>query len=449
MTSTTSSSTPSPTDDSDHKPLPTLAYSPEDVKPDLSSIVTASGDTTVTDTSTTSVPAVTSVSRPVTSVTDIVIKTEVKSEGYDWSSRDVAVTTDGTTRRSDVASEAYRGAAPQGPLAALAQRVVRDELLPLQRSPPPPLKPSSPRMSPVPFMCRNSPATSQRSSPVTQQRASPVVSQRASPVLGARSSPGMMHRGSPRPMHHGSSGQMHRGSPGPMRHGSPGPMHRGSPTPLHRGSPGPMHRGSPTPLHRGSPTPLHRGSPTPLHRGSPVPPRHGSPLALHHGLPLLPPQLTGQPPRTGFAPLPGSMTLPGSLYPLPSQPLSGSLYPVLPPDATLQRSLQGPSQGPPPLVSSTAARSSQLLDIHCKQEQPETPPPLVPGLPLMRPHTPPIAPSVRSHSPTQTRPRSRSRSRSPVRDADSPASDAVEAARSPSPPARIVDEECYRSKNAM
>ena len=426
MTSTTSSSTPSPTDDSDHKPLPTLAYSPEDVKPDLTSIVTTSGDTTVTDTSATSIPAVTSVSRPVTSVTDIVIKTEIKSEpvDYDWSSRDVAVTTDGATRRSDVVSEAYRGA-PQGPMAALTQRVVRDELLPLQRSPPPPLKPCSPRMSPVPFMCRNSPATSQRSSPAIQQRASPVLSQRASPALGARSSPGMMHRGSPRPMHHGSSGQMHRGSPGPMRHGSPGPMHRGSPTPLHR------------------------GSPTPLHRGSPVPPRHGSPLALHHGLPLLPPQLTGQPSRTGFAPLPGSMTLPGSLYPLPSQPLSGSLYPVLPPDAALQRSLQGPSQGPPPLVSSTAARSSQLLDIHCKQEQPETPPPLVPGLPLMRPHTPPIAPSVRPHSPTQTRPRSRSRSRSPVRDADSPASNIVETVRSPSPPARIVDEECYRSKNAM
>ena len=403
LTSTTSSSTPSPTDDSDHKALPTPAYCQEDVKPDLSTVISvaATSVTTVTAVSTiSSVSAVTSVGQTAKPVTDVFIKTEVKTEpvDYDLSPRDTAVTSDLVTHRNDAVSETDSvGGASQGQMAA--KRAVRDELLPLQRSPPPPLKPSSPRMSPLPFICRNSPATSQRSSPVTLQRASPVSSQRASPVLGSR------------------------------------------------GSPGPMHRGSPGLMHRGSPVPMHRGSPTLMHRGSPVPRRRGSPLALHHGLPLLPTQLTGQPPKMGFAPLPGSMTLPGTVNPLPSQLLQGSLYPVLPPDAPLQRPLQGPSQGPPPLVSSASARSPQLLDIQCKQEQSETPPPLVPGLPLMRPCTPPTNTAVRPHSPNQMRPRSHSRS--PVRDTDSPGSDTVELVRSPSPPARVIDEECYRSKNAM
>ena len=479
MTSATSSSAPSPTDDSDHKPLPTPPYCSEDVKPQLNADATVvTSDTNVTDTCSATVAhglmqeRVTVTPVTVTPIADVYIKTEVKTEpvDYDWPTTDAVVSSDLLAFRGSDATgrDNVGGGASQG--AAVIQQPVRDELLKLQGPQPPPLKPNSLRMSPLPFVCRNSPVTSQRSSPVTLQRASPVCSRRASPALAA--SPGLAHRGSPDLV-----------------------------------------------MHRPSPAPMHRGSPPLMHRGSPVLQRRGSPLAMHHGFPHMAPHLVGQSSRTGFAPFQGSRTL----Y---QQQLSGATYqsdgveqrPVQGPLQGLQgplqsprplqgpsQGLQGPSQGPPPLVSSATTQPPQLLDVHCKQEPPETPPPLVPGSPHMRPasphmrpasphmrqgsphmrpasphmrqgsphirqgsphtlsphmrhgsphmrhgsphtrtQTPPVVTPVRPHSPNPTRPRSRS----PVRDAGSPVSD-TGAPRSPSPPARLVNEECYRSKSAM
>ena len=475
----TSSSAPSPTDDSDHKPLPTPPYCNEDIKPQLNAdatVVTTESDANVTDPCSGSTVATVAqgsmqeraLVTTVTPVADVFIKTEVKTEpvDYDWPTTDVTVTSHLLAFRGGDATETDNVGcgASQGP--AVTQRAVHDESLPLQQGQGPSrlsLKPSSQRMSPLPFACRNSPATSQRGSPVTLQRASPVCSRRASPALVACTSPDLV---------------------------------------MHRPSPGPMNRGSP---------PL-------MHRVSPVSQRRGSPLAFHHGFPHMAPHLIGQSSRTGFAPFPGSRTLyqqqqlSGAKYPPeavvqrlpqeqsqglqgpsqghqgssqgvqgplqgiqgpsqglqgPSQGLQGPLQGLHGPSQGLQgpsqgpRPLQGPSQGPPPLVSSATTQPPKLLDIRCKQEPPETPPPLVPGSPHMRhgsphmqqgsPHmrsrTPPVITPVRPQSPNV--PRQRSRSRSPVRDTGSPISDTAAAPRSPSPPARIVNEECYRSKSAM
>ena len=461
LTSATSSSAPSPTDDSDHKPLPTPPYCNEDVKPQLNADATVvTSDTNVTDTcSGTTVASVglmqervTVTPVTVTPVADVYIKTELKTEpvDYDWPATDAVVSSDLLAFRGSDATVAddVGGGVSQRP--ALIQRPVRDELLRVQGPPPPPLKPNSPRMSPLPFVCRNSPATSQRGSPVTPQRASPVCSRRASPALVA--SPGLTHRGSPALV--ASSGLTHRGSPDLV-------------------------------MHRPSPVAMNRGSPPLMHRGSPISQRRGSPLALHHGYPHMAPHLIGQSSRIGFAPFQGSRTLyqqqlSGAAYPSDAEPqgslqgLQGPLQgprQLQGPSQGLQgpsQGIHGPSQGPPPLVSSATTQPPELLDVHCKQEPPETPPPLVSGSPHMRPasphmrqgsphmlqvsqhtrtQTPPIITPVRPRSPNPTRPRSRSRS--PVRDAASPGSDTAAAPRSPSPPARLVNEECYRSKSAM